>query len=291
MHERAATTTGDHVAQNREAWDRMAADYVEAVAVTGPATRSPGASSTSPNRGSVCCRPIWPAWMRSSSVAGPGTSRPGWPGAGRARSASTTLRRSWRRRGASRRSSGSTFPLHLGDAEQTPFADESFDFAISEYGAAIWCDPYRWIPEAARILRPGGRLSFLGNSVLLMLATPNEDEDAPASEQLERPLFGMHRFAWADGSVEFHLPHGEMIRLLRDSGFEVEDLVEVQIPEGATTSTHSYAGVGAPLAGGRGLEGAQALRRRGEPASPRSRLPDLILGWGNRCRGREPSVQ
>ena len=203
--------------------------------------------------------------MRSSSAAARGTSRPGWPGAGRGRSASTTPRRNWRRRGASRQEFGLDFPLHLGDAEQTPFADESFDFAISEYGAAIWCDPYRWIPEAARILRPGGRLSFLGNSVLLMLTTPIDDEDAPVSEQLQRPLFGMHRFAWEDGSVEFHLPHGEMIRLLRDSGFEIEDLVEVEIAEGATTTLPvRLAGVGAPLAGGRGLEGAEALRRRGE---------------------------
>jgi hypothetical protein len=45
----------------------------------------------------------------------------------------------------------------------------------------------------------------------------------------------MHRFSWSDGAVEFHLPHGEMFRLLHDSGFEIEDLVEVQIPEGATT--------------------------------------------------------
>jgi hypothetical protein len=68
-----------------------------------------------------------------------------------------------------------------------------------------------------------------------MLTTPIDDEDAPASEQLQRPLFGMYRFAWEDGAVEFHLPHSEMIRLLRDSGFEVEDLVEVEIAEGATT--------------------------------------------------------
>ena len=52
------------------------------------------------------------------------------------------------------------FPLVHADAERPPFADESFDFAISQYGASIWCDPYRWIPEAARILRPGGRLVF-----------------------------------------------------------------------------------------------------------------------------------
>ena len=41
------------------------------------------------------------------------------------------------------------------DAQALPFPDESFDLAISEYGASIWADPYRWIPEAARVLRPG----------------------------------------------------------------------------------------------------------------------------------------
>lgn len=128
------------------------------------------------------------------------------------------------------------YPLIHADAERAPLRDGSFDFAISEYGAAIWCDPYRWLPEAARILRPGGRLAFLGNGVLLMLTSPLDDEDTHASERLERPLFGMHRFAWGDGAVEFHLPHGEMLRLLRESGFEIEDLVEVQIPEGATTT-------------------------------------------------------
>lgn len=133
---------------------------------------------------------------------------------------------------------GLAFPLHLGNAETTPFADESFDFAISEYGAAIWCDPYKWIPEAARILRPGGRLVFLGNGLLLMLATaPDSTEETPVSTQFERPLFGMHRFEWQDTeAVEFHLPHGKMIALLRESGFEIEELIEVEIPDGSTTS-------------------------------------------------------
>ncbi len=112
---------------------------------------------------------------------------------------------------------GLEFPLHHGNAEETPFADASFDLAISEYGASIWCDPYRWIPEAARLLRPGGRLHFLVNSPLLMLC-PGDDENSPAGTTLLRPYFGMHRLEWpGDPSVEFHLPHGEMIRLLRDS--------------------------------------------------------------------------
>jgi hypothetical protein len=31
-----------------------------------------------------------------------------------------------------------------GNAEQVPLADATFDFAISEYGASLWCDPWRW---------------------------------------------------------------------------------------------------------------------------------------------------
>ena len=129
---------------------------------------------------------------------------------------------------------GLVFPLLEASAEDVPLADASFDLAISEYGAAIWCDPYRWIPEAARLLRPGGRLIFLGNSTILMLCSP--DEEVPAEDRLVRDYFGMHRFTWPDdGSVEFHLGPGDMIRLLRGSGFEVEDLVELRAPEGATT--------------------------------------------------------
>src|SRR5512132_4106408 len=47
------------------------------------------------------------------------------------------------------------------NAEDVPLPDASFDVAVSEYGASIWCDPYKWVPEAARLLRPGGELVFL----------------------------------------------------------------------------------------------------------------------------------
>lgn len=137
---------------------------------------------------------------------------------------------------ALQREHGLEFPLIEASAEDVPLPDASFDLAISEYGAAIWCDPYRWIPEAARLLRPGGRLIFLGNSTLSLLCSTNSDEE-PVGERLVRPHFGgLGRIAWWDGSsVEFCLGHGDMIRLLRASGFEVENLVELQAPEGATT--------------------------------------------------------
>jgi SAM-dependent methyltransferase len=127
---------------------------------------------------------------------------------------------------------GRPFPLVRADAERAPLRDAAFDLAISEYGAAIWCDPYRWLPEAARLLRPGGRLVFLANAVTLMLCAP--DDDSPVQDCLYRPMLGMHRFEWADDEgVEFHLPHGEMLRLLRSLGFEVEDLIELYAPAGA----------------------------------------------------------
>jgi SAM-dependent methyltransferase len=130
---------------------------------------------------------------------------------------------------------GLDFPLVQAAGEQVPFRDESFDFAISEYGAAIWADPYKWIPEASRLLRPGSPLVVLKNSVLLMLCVPDED-GVPATERLLREQFGMHRFQWPDEpGVEFHLSHGDWIKLFRANRFEIEDLVELRPPAGLTT--------------------------------------------------------
>ena len=46
----------------------------------------------------------------------------------------------------------------------------------------------------------------------------------------------MYRVTWpGDSGIEFHLAHGDWIRLLRGAGFEIEDLIEIQPPEGSTT--------------------------------------------------------
>jgi SAM-dependent methyltransferase len=127
---------------------------------------------------------------------------------------------------------GIEFPLVEADAAETGLPDASFDLALSEYGASIWVDPYRWIPEAARLLRPGGSLVFLRNSTLVILCS---DDEVPAKEYLVHPQFGMRRFEWPDGGVEFHLAHGEWIDLLRANGFAIERLVEIQAPADAVT--------------------------------------------------------
>ncbi|MFZ0343416.1 MAG: class I SAM-dependent methyltransferase [Gaiellaceae bacterium] len=122
--------------------------------------------------------------------------------------------------------------------EDVPLPDDSFDLVVSEYGASIWADPYEWIPEAARLLRPGGELVFLRNSTLVILCSP-DDEDAAAVETLERPQVGMHRYQWSESSgVEYHLAHGDWIRLLRANGFEILDLIEIRAPADADTHEH-----------------------------------------------------
>ena len=224
----------EHVVANRAYWTKQAAAYVEAG-----------------RRSWAQPEPSWGIWGVPESearilpdVAGLDTIE---LGCGTAYVSAWLARRGARPIGvditpaqletarALQREHGLAFPLLEANAEAVPLPDASFDVAISEYGAAIWCDPYRWIPEAARLLRPGGRLIFLGNSTLLMLCSP--DEEVPAEARLVRSHFGgLGRIEWTDdASVEFNLGHGDMIRLLRATGFEVENLVELQAPTGATT--------------------------------------------------------
>ncbi|HEV3480264.1 MAG TPA: class I SAM-dependent methyltransferase [Gaiellaceae bacterium] len=134
------------------------------------------------------------------------------------------------------RDTGLEFPLIEADAADVPLPAASFDLVLSEYGASIWVDPYRWIPEAARLLRRGGALVFLRNSTLAMLCTGDGPDDV-VGETLVRPQFGMHRFDQWDG-VEYHLAHGDWIALLRDNGFEIEALHELQAPPAADDHTY-----------------------------------------------------
>src|ERR1700722_7725404 len=193
----AGAGTGDHVPRNRTAWDRWAAEYA-----------APGL------RGWAQAEPTWGIWnipeaelrVLPADLAGRDTIE---LGCGTGYVSSWLARRGARPVGidnseaqletarALQREFGIEFPFLQGNAEEVPFPDASFDLAISEYGASIWCDPYRWIPEAARLLRPGGRLPFPVSGVLAMLTLPDE-ENGVAADRLLRPYFGMHRFEWSD---------------------------------------------------------------------------------------------
>jgi len=127
---------------------------------------------------------------------------------------------------------GIEFPLVEAPGEAVPLPDAAYDLAVSEYGASLWADPYRWVPEAARLLRPGGALVFLVNSTLVYLCAP--DGDGVVGHELQREQFGMYRIQW-DGAIgfEYHLAHGDWIELLRENGLEVEALHELRPQAGA----------------------------------------------------------
>jgi SAM-dependent methyltransferase len=131
---------------------------------------------------------------------------------------------------------GIVFPLVEAFGESVPLPDAAFDLAVSEYGASLWAVPERWLAEAARLLRPGGRLVFLTNSTLVILCSP---DTGAAEERLLRSQRGLYRIEWpGELGVEYHTTHGEWISLLRENGFEVEALHELYAPE--ERATHTY---------------------------------------------------
>jgi len=134
---------------------------------------------------------------------------------------------------------GIPVPLVQATAERTPFRDETFDVVFCDHGAMTFADPYRTVPEAARVLRPGGRFAF-NMTTPLMLMCWDDDEDR-LDERLHADYFGMHRFQDPDGEVEFQLGYGDWIRLFRSNGLEVQDLVELRAPEVGETTYVDFA--------------------------------------------------
>jgi SAM-dependent methyltransferase len=129
---------------------------------------------------------------------------------------------------------GLGFPLVHSGAESVPLPDESFDIVFADHGANRFADPYLWVREAARLLRPGGLLAFSGSTPFEELCWSAEENRMTTS--LQRDYFGLHRLEQADGYVQFELPYGEWIRLFRRSGLAVEELREIEPPEGAVST-------------------------------------------------------
>src|SRR5262252_8615703 len=133
--------TPDHVLRNRAVWDEWATDYA------GPGLRNWAADE-----------PTWGIWgipeaqvrLLPADLSGRDTVE---LGCGTSYVSAWLARRGARPVGLDNSAAqlatarqlqdqfGLRFPLVHASAEQPPFADASFDLAISEYGASIWCDP------------------------------------------------------------------------------------------------------------------------------------------------------
>ena len=97
--------------------------------------------------------------------------------------------------------------FRLGDAEHMPFAGDEFDVLTARFAPHHFPQPERFLAEAARVLRPGGRLVMFDNMV------PEDDElDA-----------FMNRFeVWRDPSHVRAHRSSEWAALMRAAGFSVE---------------------------------------------------------------------
>ena len=139
------------------------------------------------------------------------------------------LRAAW----AAASEAGVAVRLIHASAEALPLPDASADIAFCDWGASRFADPDAWVPEAARILRPGGLLAFSTASPLVDMCWAT-GADAP-TESLVIDAFGLDRVV-DDETTEFQRTNGAWIALFRAQGLLVEDLIELQAPADATSS-------------------------------------------------------
>jgi SAM-dependent methyltransferase len=128
---------------------------------------------------------------------------------------------------------GVAFPLVHASAEAVPLGDALFDVVFSDWGGMSFADPARTLPEAARLLRPGGLLAFNTGTPFVELCR-SLDEDHP-QDRLQRDYFGLYEVD--DGEVvEFIPTYGEWVRLFRQHRFVIEDLLEIRPPKDAVST-------------------------------------------------------
>ncbi|HEX2030804.1 MAG TPA: class I SAM-dependent methyltransferase [Actinomycetota bacterium] len=133
---------------------------------------------------------------------------------------------------------GVSFPLVQATGEHLPFADGSFDLVFADHGAMTFSNPRRAVPEVARVLRPRGLFAFSHDTPIhFMCWDPDEQRYVP---RLVGDYFDM-RSGDDEVSVVFQLPYAEWLRVFRQAGLVVEDLVELRPPPDAETTYEEYA--------------------------------------------------
>ena len=224
----------DHAARNRRLWDEQAAEYQR---LHGPMLAAGGGAA-------------WGVWqipetelrvlgdVSGHDVLEFGCGAAQWSIALAALGARVTgLDNSARQLEHARRlmaQAGVEFPLVHGSAEATPFDAASFDIVFCDHGAMTFADPHRTVPEAARLLRPGGLLAFSMHTPIVELAWACGAEHP--GERLQRGYWDLHVLEEPGQPVSFQLPYGQWVALFRANGLTIEDLLELRPSPGAISS-------------------------------------------------------
>ncbi|MGO9489581.1 MAG: class I SAM-dependent methyltransferase [Solirubrobacteraceae bacterium] len=133
---------------------------------------------------------------------------------------------------------GVEFPLIHASAEATGLPGGSFDVVFCDFGAMTFTDPNLSVPEAARLLRPGGLFVFSALTPIADLAWSPEAEH-PGERLVVDYWDGIRRVEPPGEPINFQLPYGEWVRLFRQSGFVLEDLIELRPAPDAVSSYRS----------------------------------------------------
>lgn len=132
------------------------------------------------------------------------------------------------------RAAGVAVHLVRGNAEELRrwFRASSFDLVVSDY-AAGFLDLHRLLPEAFRVLRPGGVCVLAWTSPILDCMTGGGE---PPLLAFKYSYFD--RTPWVDSgrdsTYELKRTYGDWVRAFAHAGFVLEDLVEPQTPRGGT---------------------------------------------------------
>lgn len=125
---------------------------------------------------------------------------------------------------AARAMGAARYPLVQGAAELLPFAADSFDLVFCDHGGLSWAPPHLAVPQAARVLRSGGRLVFNASSPWFESCY---DEDARrVTTTLHQAYFGLNAIDEEHGAVSYQLTYGDWVRTLRGAGLVIDDLIE-----------------------------------------------------------------
>ena len=224
----------DHVAHNRAFWDRDSDDYQAAHgAALADAPRAWGAFRAPERELAVL------GDTRGLDVLELGCGAAQWSialAADGARVTGLDLSRAQLRHA---RAAASALPLVLASGEQLPFAPACFDLVFCDHGAISFCNPAVIIPEVARVLRAGGRLAFCATHPMLYL-TYDADHDKQ-TRRLEIEYRDLGRMDLGEGTIDWALPAGGWIRVLRANGFVVEDCIELIARADARTTYADFA--------------------------------------------------
>ena len=135
--------------------------------------------------------------------------------------------------------------VHLADAAALPFADGAFDCVVAFMSLQDVDDLEGAVVEAARVLKPGGRLCIAIVHPLNSAGAFDGDEPDSvftiAGSYLERSYYAdnLVRDGLEITFVSAHRPLQAYMDALSDAGFLVERLRETDVPDGAITEARS----------------------------------------------------